>query len=192
MEKKYYTEEVFKEKYKMSPQNFILHKTLLGDNSDKIKGVKGLGEKGLLKKFPELSERNLTFDDIFEICEKKFKDHVVYARIIQGVDDLEKNYKVMDLSNPMIDENEKKYLDEVVKSKEGDTDINQDGDYYDITTQTILTYTASYELGSFSSSGPISILNDFDIEIKNESILSNIPPCPGIKLLESFTSACLL
>jgi 5'-3' exonuclease len=118
MEKKYYTEEVFRAKYKMSPQNFILHKTLLGDNSDKIKGVKGLGEKGLLKKFPELSERNLTFDDIFEICEKKFKDHVVYARIIQGVDDLEKNYKVMDLSNPMMDENEKKYLDEVAKSKE--------------------------------------------------------------------------
>ena len=118
MEKKYYTEEVFKAKYKMSPQNFILHKTLLGDASDKIKGVKGLGEKGLLKKFPELSERDLTFDDIFEICEKKFKDHVVYARIIQGVDDLEKNYKVMDLSNPMMDENEKNYLDEVAKSKE--------------------------------------------------------------------------
>ena len=118
MEKKYYTEEVFKAKYKMSPQNFILHKTLLGDASDKIKGVKGLGEKGLLKKFPELSERDLTFDDIFEICEKKFKDHVVYARIIQGVDDLEKNYKVMDLSNPMMDKNEKNYLDEVAKSKE--------------------------------------------------------------------------
>ena len=118
MEKKYYTEEVFKAKYKMSPQNFILHKTLLGDASDKIKGVKGLGEKGLLKKFPELSERDLTFDDIFEICEKKFKDHVVYARIIHGVDDLEKNYKVMDLSNPMMDENEKNYLDEVAKSKE--------------------------------------------------------------------------
>ncbi len=118
MEKKYYTEEVFRAKYKMSPQNFILHKTLLGDSSDKIKGVKGLGEKGLLKKFPELSERELTFDDIFEICEKKFKDHVVYARIIQGVDDLEKNYKVMDLSNPMMDENEKNYLDEVAKSKE--------------------------------------------------------------------------
>ena len=118
MEKKYYTEEVFRAKYKMSPQNFILHKTLLGDASDKIKGVKGLGEKGLLKKFPELSERDLTFDDIFEICEKKYKDHVVYARIIQGVDDLEKNYKVMDLSNPMMDENEKNYLDEVAKSKE--------------------------------------------------------------------------
>ena len=30
------------------------------------------------------------------------KDHVVYARIIQGRDELEKNYKVMDLSNPML------------------------------------------------------------------------------------------
>ena len=118
MEKKYYTEDFMKEKYNMPAQNFILYKTLLGDNSDKIKGVKGLGEKGIFKKFPELTERKLSFDDIFNICEQKFKDHVVYARIIQGVDDLEKNYKVMDLSNPMIGENDKKYLDEVVKTKD--------------------------------------------------------------------------
>ena len=118
MEKKDYTEEVFRKKYKMSPQNFILHKTLLGDNSDKIKGIKGLGEKGLYKKFPELSEQDLTFDDILSICEKKYKDHVVYARIIQEVENLEKNYKVMDLSNPMIGENDKKWLDEFVISEE--------------------------------------------------------------------------
>ena len=117
MEKKYYTEEVMKEKYKMPAQNFILYKTLLGDSSDKIKGIKGLGEKGIFKKFPELTERVLTFDDVFDICEQKFKDHLVYARVIQGVDELEKNYKIMDLSNPMIGENDKKYLDEVVKTK---------------------------------------------------------------------------
>tara|TARA_R110001583_G_scaffold2725_3_gene19010 strand:+ start:1871 stop:2896 length:1026 start_codon:yes stop_codon:yes gene_type:complete len=118
MEKKYYTEEVMKEKYKMPAQNFILYKTLLGDSSDKIKGIKGLGEKGIFKKFPELTEGVLTFDDIFNICEQKFKDHIVYARVIQEVDGLEKNYKIMDLSNPMIGENDKKYLDEVVKTKD--------------------------------------------------------------------------
>ena len=118
MEKKDYTEEVFTKKYKMSPQNFILHKTLLGDSSDKIKGIKGLGEKGLYKRFPELSERDLTFDDILSICEKKYKDHVVYARIIQEVENLEKNYKVMDLSDPMIGDNDKKWLDEFVVSEE--------------------------------------------------------------------------
>ena len=118
MEKKYYTEDVMREKYKMPAKNFILYKTLLGDSSDKIKGIKGLGEKGIFKKFPELTEGVLTFDDVFNICEQKFKDHVVYARVIQGIDELEKNYKVMNLSNPMIGENDKKYLDEVVKSKE--------------------------------------------------------------------------
>jgi 5'-3' exonuclease len=120
MEKEFYTEQTVIDKYKLSPQNFIIHKTLLGDSSDKVKGVKGLGEKGLLKKFPELTERDLTLDDIYDICEQKIKDHVVYARIIQGIDDLEKNYKVMDLSNPMLDENDKNYLNEVVKSKKLD------------------------------------------------------------------------
>jgi len=118
IEKKYYTEKVMKEKYNMPAQNFILYKTLLGDNSDKIKGVKGLGEKGIFKKFPELTEGILTFDDIFKICENKFKDHVVYARIIQSVEDLEKNYKVMDLSNPMLGTNDKEYLDRIVESKD--------------------------------------------------------------------------
>ena len=118
IEKKYYTKQVFKEKFQIPPENFILYKTLLGDSSDKIKGVKGLGEKGLLKKFPELKEKVLTFDDILDICEKKYKDHLVYARVIQRVSDLEKNYKVMDLSNPMIGQEDKEYLNKLVISKE--------------------------------------------------------------------------
>ena len=118
MEKKYYTESVMEDRYKMPTKNFILYKTLLGDSSDNVKGVKGLGEKGLLKKFPELSEKEMTWDDILTICENKFKDHIVYARILQGVSDLEKNYKLMDLSNPMLNQNEKDYLDKVVESKE--------------------------------------------------------------------------
>ena len=118
MEKEYYTDQTIKEKYNMPPQNFILYKTLLGDNSDKVKGVKGLGEKGLLKKFPELAEREMTLDDIYNICEQKYKDHVVYARVIQHIDELEKNYKIMDLSNPMLDDNDKKYLTKVVETNE--------------------------------------------------------------------------
>ena len=118
MEKEYYTDQTIKDKYNMPPQNFILYKTLLGDNSDKVKGVKGLGEKGLLKKFPELANKEMTLDDIYSICEQKYKDHVVYARVIQHIDELEKNYKIMDLSNPMLDKNDKKYLSQVVKTNE--------------------------------------------------------------------------
>ena len=58
MEKEFYTEETIREKYNMHPQNFIIHKTLLGDNSDKVKGVKGLGEKGLFKKISGNNRKN--------------------------------------------------------------------------------------------------------------------------------------
>ena len=116
IEKNYYTKETVVEKFNISPKNFILYKTLLGDSSDKIKGVKGLGQKGLLKKFPELAEKDMVWDDILNIYEKKMQDHVVYARVIQGRDELEKNYKVMDLSNPMLSNEDKEWLDEVVLS----------------------------------------------------------------------------
>jgi len=118
MEKEFYTEETVKEKFGMSPKNFIIYKTLLGDNSDKVKGVKGLGEKKLTKLFPELTQQDVSLEDIYNICESKFKEHVVYARIIQDIEALEKNYKIMDLSNPMIDENDKNYINKVVQSKD--------------------------------------------------------------------------
>ena len=114
MEKEYYTPKVVKEKFGVSPKNFILYKTLLGDNSDNIPGVKGLGAKGIFKKFPELQEKDLLLEDIFDIAIRKFKDHVVYSRILQDEDKLRTSFKVMDLDTPMIDEKEKEYLDSLI------------------------------------------------------------------------------
>ena len=118
MEKEYYTIDTVVEKFKMSPTNFILYKTLMGDNSDKVAGIKGLGPKKLYKLFPELSKRDLTLDDIYLICESRYKENIIYARILQNFSSIETNYKIMDLSKPMIDKNDEKYLDSVVKSKD--------------------------------------------------------------------------
>ena len=115
IEKEYYTPQAVKEKYGVSPHNFILYKTLLGDNSDNIPGVKGLGSKGIFKKFPELQKQDLTLSEIFDISTRKFKDHVVYSRIVQDQDRLETSYKVMDLSTPMIDAREREYLDDLIE-----------------------------------------------------------------------------
>lgn len=114
MEKEYYTPKVVEEKLGLLPENFILYKTLLGDNSDNIPGIKGLGAKGIFKKFPELKTKSLTLDDIFEISTRKFKDHVVYSRIIQDQSRIETSYKVMDLSIPMIDDRGKAHIDELI------------------------------------------------------------------------------
>jgi len=114
MEKEYYTPKVVEEKLGLLPENFILYKTLLGDNSDNIPGIKGLGAKGIFKKFPELKTQSLTLDDIFEISTRKFKDHVVYSRIIQDQARIETSYKVMDLSVPMIDDKGKDHINKLI------------------------------------------------------------------------------
>ena len=117
MEKEYYNTDTVKEKFGVLSENFIIYKTLLGDNSDKIPGVKGLGEKGIFKKFPELTEKKLTLEDIFDISTRKFKEHVVYSRIVHDRTKLENSYKIMDLSVPMVDEQQIEYLDYLIDEK---------------------------------------------------------------------------
>ena len=116
IEKEFLTPEKVKAKFEIPPENFILYKTLLGDNSDKIPGVKGLGPGKLFKLFPELKTQILTLDDIFDICEAKYKEHVIYSRIIFDKESVLTNYKLMDLSNPMIDDNEKQLIENLITS----------------------------------------------------------------------------
>jgi DNA polymerase-1 len=120
IEREYYTESVVKEKFGVNPSNFLLYKLLLGDNSDGITGIKGLGPKGIFKKFPELMVEDLSFDDLLDIAETKLKEHVVYARVLHDVTDLENKYKVMDLSNPMMTDQDKIFIDKFTQ----DTHLN--------------------------------------------------------------------
>jgi 5'-3' exonuclease len=52
MEKKYYTPAMVTEKYGVLPENFILYKTLVGDSSDVVKGIKRDGAKTSYKTIP--------------------------------------------------------------------------------------------------------------------------------------------
>lgn len=115
MIKEYYTPKTVEEKFGLPPENFILYKTLLGDNSDKIKGVQGLGPKKLFKLFPELTDRKMTLDDIFDISEAKYKENVLYSKVIFDNEHLRKNYLIMDLSNPLVDDGEKKHIESIVE-----------------------------------------------------------------------------
>ena len=133
-EKEFYTKDTVKKNFGVLAENFILYKTLLGDQSDKVGGIKGLGEKGIFKKFPELLERPLTFDDLMEIAESKIKDHVVYARIIQDEERLKNNFKIMDLGKPLVDDSEKQLLENLIEESTPALDIktfsllyNEDG-----------------------------------------------------------------
>jgi DNA polymerase-1 len=115
IEKEFFTQDIVRQKFGLDPHNFILYKTLLGDASDALPGIKGLGAKTLFKKLPELATDRLTLEDIIDLSEQRMNDHVVYARILHDVEMLENKYKIMDLSNPMMTDEDKEYIHEFIK-----------------------------------------------------------------------------
>lgn len=127
MEKKYYTEQTFKEQYNMPVENFIIYKTLLGDTSDKIPGLRGLGPVKLDKLFPQIREEVLSLEDVYKICEENVEKDVLYARFIQHYGDMKKYHEVMDLSDPMIDKSGIEYIREVVNE---DVELNFESEIF--------------------------------------------------------------
>lgn len=101
--KKFYDRDVFFEEWGMYPQNFLLYRTLDGDTSDKVPGIKGCGLKTVLKRFPQLREdRDVTFDELFKLCEDNKTNAKIYNDILLGWDDVIRNQKIMDLSEPSV------------------------------------------------------------------------------------------
>jgi len=115
VKKEFYTPSKIKEEYGVLVENFIIYKTLMGDNSDKVKGVQGLGKKKLLSMFPELATKPQTLEEVVKTSEKKYKEHIIYSRIVFEKENLEKNFKVMDLKNPLMDEDEKGFIDALIE-----------------------------------------------------------------------------
>lgn len=114
VKKEFFTPIKIKEEYGVIVENFIIYKTLMGDNSDKVKGVKGLGKKKLLGLFPELAIIQQSLEEIIITSGKKYKDHIIYSRVVSDKISLENNYKIMDLKNPLLDENEKEFIEALI------------------------------------------------------------------------------
>lgn len=64
-----YTPDVLLEETGIWCENFIIYKSLLGDKSDNIKGMIGIGKKTIEKNFPMLSEkRKIDLEMFLEFC----------------------------------------------------------------------------------------------------------------------------
>lgn len=64
--KKLYTEETFLEEFKVITQNYIYMKILLGDKSDEIKGVKGVGKETFPIFHPVLNNKLNIYENVTE------------------------------------------------------------------------------------------------------------------------------
>jgi DNA polymerase I len=103
IKKKFYgPKEVFDE-YGLWPQNFINYKVLMGDTSDNLPGVKGLGPKKLFKLFPELvGEEKVTLKEIIQKGYDKNEENGIYGNVWNFRQQLIVNEQLMSLEDPNI------------------------------------------------------------------------------------------
>ena len=116
VKKKTFTADNIEDELKVIPENYNIVKALLGDNSDGLKGVKGLGIKTIVSQFPDLvTKPNMTLDYVFDVCEEKLEGKKIFAKIIHEWDKVETNYKLMNLHESVLDDNEKSTILDIVK-----------------------------------------------------------------------------
>ena len=67
IKKKMYTPSVMQEEFGFSSKNYLLYRSFIGDKSDNIPGLKGVGPKSLIKYFPVFTEdREITVEEIVQ------------------------------------------------------------------------------------------------------------------------------
>lgn len=115
--------------------NVVLVKTICGDSSDSIRGVKGMGEKTLLNNFPEMAKRAVSLQEILEwaqsiqderlstkkkpikvltnLLEGITTDREGKVEIIMGMDLYKRNQALVDLSLPMMTQESIELFNEV-------------------------------------------------------------------------------
>jgi 5'-3' exonuclease len=98
------TTDNFRDQTQFLPENYVIARAISGkgDVSDNIHGIKGLGDKTILKLFPFLAERPISPLDLYEFCEKHILENKWYSVILQNRELVNRNVEVMQLTTPII------------------------------------------------------------------------------------------
>ena len=127
VKKKIYNLNNVKDEIGVLPQNYNIVKALLGDNSDNLPGVKGLGIKTILSEWKSFTyDSNASLQDIWDHCETQMeqdKPKKIFAKILHNWDRVMTNFKLMDLHNSVLDEKEKQYITDILKSSIPDLQV---------------------------------------------------------------------
>jgi DNA polymerase-1 len=91
------------EQYSIHPRNFAWARAIVGDKSDNLDGVSGLGLATVAKRFPFLSEnKDYGLTDILTHAENN-KDKVkAYQKVLESKDIIDSNYDIMQLYTSVI------------------------------------------------------------------------------------------
>ena len=99
VKKKTFDIDVVLETYGVHPNNFVFYRSLLGDKSDNIDGIKGAGEKTVLKYLPELADPSVEVN--LDLVEQKYSDIKKKPKLVENILDnsniVHRNLQLMNL-----------------------------------------------------------------------------------------------
>jgi len=117
------------EKFGIHPTNFALARAIVGDKSDNLEGVPGIGLPTVAKRLPFLSEeKTYSINEVNEYCKLIESNLKTYQNILDNKNIVKENYKLMQLYSPSISVQTKKEIKNIIKNTELTFDkTNTDG-----------------------------------------------------------------
>ncbi len=100
--------------YGISSSNFVYYRTLDGDTSDNIPGIRGCGLKTVLKAFPMLAGERIELSVIKDYAIANRGKLKVYDTIVENWSDVERNYALMQLTDTALTTVAQLHIKEVV------------------------------------------------------------------------------
>ena len=107
------------EKYGIHPTNFALARAIVGDKSDNLDGVPGVGLATVAKRLSFLAEeKTYTINDVIGFCENNNSNLKAYQGICESESIIKENYQLMQLYAPSISVQNKTKIKSIVRDSD--------------------------------------------------------------------------
>jgi 5'-3' exonuclease len=104
------------DEYGVSCSNFVLYRTMEGDDSDNIPGIEGAGLKRILQAYPFLAdERESNLQEIYNYSENHKGKYKLYERVLADKLTMERNFELMQLKSTQIQSFTQLRIEEIVQ-----------------------------------------------------------------------------
>lgn len=146
--KRFVTSQDVFEEYRVKPHNFALAKSLCGDVSDNIPGIKGLGFKTAATKFPFLgNDAEILLQDLLDYAASHITESSAYKRVVESSEEIKRNWRLVYLDGSMLSGDQTMKVENVINTfvpqvnkmglikhliKEGISDFDTEGFFYDL------------------------------------------------------------
>ena len=119
VQKKLLTQNSIIEEHSIHPNNFALARAIVGDKSDNLDGVPGIGLKTVAKRFPFFEkEEDVYVNDLIEFCENQESSAKAFTSIKENKPLIQSNYNLMQLYSPSLSAQTKQGIEWIIDNFE--------------------------------------------------------------------------